>query len=95
MQSLAQALVNAEVTETSNNTLLQELQEARAAVTRLSAHHARSLGWETRLKNTLHERDDLQQERDSLLSQARVADQRMNVLKDKCCASFVHADDLR
>jgi hypothetical protein len=27
----------------------------------------------------------MQQERDSLVTQARVADQRMNVLKDKCC----------
>lgn len=84
-QSLAQALVNAEVTEAANNTLLQELQDARSAVTRLSAHHARSLGWEARLKTALHERDDLQQERDALLAQARTAETRTNVLKDKCC----------
>jgi hypothetical protein len=84
-QSLAQALVNAEVTEASNQTLLQELQEARTTVTRLSSHHARSLGWEMRLRNVLQERDDLQQERDSLLAKARISDQRTGVLKDKCC----------
>jgi hypothetical protein len=74
------------VTEASNNTLLQELQEARSTVARLSAHHARSLGWEARLKTALHERDDMQQERDALLAQARVAESRTGVLKDKCCA---------
>lgn len=80
-------MVNAEVTESSNGTLLRELEDARMTIARLSAHHARSVGWETRLKGIIQERDDLQQERDQQVVKARAADQRVTALNDKCCTS--------
>lgn len=78
-----QALVNSEVTEVSNKTILQELQDARDTITRLTAHHARSIGWDTRLSAALKERDDMQQERDAETHRARLAESRFAVLKDK------------
>ncbi|KAG6896187.1 hypothetical protein C0992_009810 [Termitomyces sp. T32_za158] len=44
---LNQALVNNEVAEVSTNTIMQELHEARSTISRLTAQHARSVGWET------------------------------------------------
>ncbi|KAF7775677.1 hypothetical protein Agabi119p4_4070 [Agaricus bisporus var. burnettii] len=80
---LNQAIVNNEVTEVSNKTLLQELNDARATISRLTAHHARSIGWDTRLTAALRERDDMQQERDSESHRARLAESRFEALKDK------------
>ncbi|PPQ95877.1 hypothetical protein CVT26_015569 [Gymnopilus dilepis] len=80
---LNQALVNNEVTEVSNKTILQELQEARETISRLTAHHARSVGWDTRLSAALKERDDMQQERDSETHRARLAESRFAALKEK------------
>ncbi|KAJ3964231.1 hypothetical protein EV361DRAFT_942574 [Lentinula raphanica] len=80
---LTQALVNNEVTEVSSKTLHQELQEARTMITRLSASHAKSIGWETRLSVAMRERDDMQQERDSESQRARLAESRFAALKDK------------
>jgi hypothetical protein len=83
LQLLNQALVNTEVTEVSNKAILQELQDARATITRLTAHHARSIGWDTRLSAALKERDDMQQERDAETHRARLAESKFAVLKDK------------
>ncbi|TFK24728.1 hypothetical protein FA15DRAFT_756382 [Coprinopsis marcescibilis] len=80
---LNHALVNNEVTEVSNKTLMQELQEAREAISRLTAHNARAMGWDTRLTAALKERDDMQQERDSESHRARLAESRFAALKDK------------
>ncbi|KAJ3788914.1 hypothetical protein GGU10DRAFT_344963 [Lentinula aff. detonsa] len=80
---LTQALVNNEVTEVSSKTLHQELQEARTMISRLSASHAKSIGWETRLSVAMRERDDMQQERDSESQRARLAESRFAALKDK------------
>ncbi|KAF9444449.1 hypothetical protein P691DRAFT_677569 [Macrolepiota fuliginosa MF-IS2] len=80
---LNQVLVNSEVTEVSNKTLLQELHDARTTISRLTAHHARSIGWDTRLTAALKERDDMQQERDSESHRARLAESRFAALKDK------------
>ncbi|KAF5334399.1 hypothetical protein D9611_013522 [Ephemerocybe angulata] len=77
------ALVNNEVTEVSNKTLLQELQEARETISRLTANNARSMGWDNRLTAALKERDDMQQERDSESHRARLAESRFAALKDK------------
>jgi len=81
-------LVNSEVTEVSNKAILQELQDARATITRLTAHHARSIGWDTRLSAALKERDDMQQERDAETHRARLAESRFAVLKDKTGTIF-------
>ncbi|KAK0499537.1 hypothetical protein EDD18DRAFT_1151576 [Armillaria luteobubalina] len=80
---LTQALVNSEVTELSNKTLLQELQEAKTTISRLAAHHARSVGWETRLSSVIKEKDDLQQEREFESQRAKLAESRFSVLKEK------------
>ncbi|KAF9266131.1 hypothetical protein L218DRAFT_897035 [Marasmius fiardii PR-910] len=80
---LTQALVNSEVTEVSNKTILQELQEANLTISRLSSHHARSVGWETRLSAATKERDDMQQERDFESQRARLAESRFVALKER------------
>jgi len=81
---LTQALVNSEVLESSNKAAMQELQEARSNVSRLTAQSARSAGWENRLAVALQEKDDMQQERDSAVQRARLAESRISTLKEKC-----------
>ncbi len=83
IQRLNQALVNNEVTEVSNKTILNELREARETISRLTAHHARSVGWDTRLSAAMKERDDMQQERDGETHRARFAESRFAALKEK------------
>ena len=82
-QRLNQALVNNEVAEVSNKTVLHELQEARATIVRLTAHHARSIGWDTRLMAVIQERDDMQQERDIEAQKASQAESRIASLKTR------------
>ncbi len=78
--------MNTEVTEVSNKTLLQELHDAQATISRLTAHQARSIGWDSRLTAALKDRDDMQQERDSESHRARLAESRFAALKDKTSA---------
>ncbi|KAH7931341.1 hypothetical protein BV22DRAFT_998573 [Leucogyrophana mollusca] len=80
---LTQALVNNEVSEASNKTTLHELEEARTAVTRLTAHHARAVGLDSRLTAVLQDNDDLRQERDSQTQRAKLAEARLAALKDR------------
>lgn len=83
VQRLTQALLNNEVTEVSNKSLLHELEEARSAVLRLSAHHARIVGLDTRLSALLQENDDIRQERDSQTQRAKLAEAHLAALKDR------------
>ena len=78
-----QALINNEVAEAASKTVLDELQEARTTISRLTASHARSVGWENRLSATLKEKDDIQQERDSESNRAKLAESRLAAMKDK------------
>ncbi|KAJ6560173.1 hypothetical protein B0H19DRAFT_1376004 [Mycena capillaripes] len=80
---LTQALVNSEVTEVSNKTILQELAEAKATISRLTTSHGRSVGWDTRLSTAMKEKDDMQQERDSESQRARLAEARFAALKER------------
>lgn len=80
---LNQALVNAEVTEATNKSLLEEVDDARATISRLTGHHARSLGWESKVATAQRERDDMQQERDGESQRARLAESRFAALKEK------------
>ncbi|KAG6919755.1 hypothetical protein DXG01_001589 [Tephrocybe rancida] len=80
---LNQALVNNEVTEASTKTIMQELHQARATISRLTAQHARSVGWETRLSTAIREKDDMQQERDGESNRAKLAESRFVAMKDK------------
>ncbi|KAG6877668.1 hypothetical protein C0993_005167 [Termitomyces sp. T159_Od127] len=80
---LNQALVNNEIAEMSTNTIMQELHEARSTISRLTAQHARSVGWETRLSAAIQEKDDMQQERDGESNRAKRAESRLATMKDK------------
>lgn len=77
-------MLNSEVAESSNKTMALELQEVRNAVSRLSTEHARSVGWETRMRNLMQERDDLQQERDNEAQKVKMMEARLAALNDKC-----------
>lgn len=92
LQRLNQALINNEVTEASSKIILNELQEARATISRLTANHARSVGLENRLSAALKEKDDMQQERDSESNKAKLAESRFAAMKDKTglTPSFLH-----
>ncbi|PFH47125.1 hypothetical protein AMATHDRAFT_7055 [Amanita thiersii Skay4041] len=80
---LNQALINNEVSEVSTKSILQELEEARTTISRLTANQARSAGWDVRLSAALKERDDIQQERDAESQRARLAESRFAALKEK------------
>ncbi|KAJ7682031.1 hypothetical protein DFH06DRAFT_1388202 [Mycena polygramma] len=80
---LTQALVNNEVTEVSNKTILAELAEAKTTISRLTTSHARSVGWDTRLSAAMKEKDDMQQERDGESQRARLAESRFAALKER------------
>ena len=67
--------------------MLQELEDARASVSRLAAHHARAVGLDARLMTVMRERDDLQQERDSEAQRAKLAESRTATLKERTCKS--------
>lgn len=54
-------------------------------ISRLSANHAKSIGWETRLNVINKEKDDIQQERDFESQRARLAESRFAALKEKSC----------
>lgn len=90
IQRLNQALVNMEVTEASSKTILHELQEARTTISRLTANCARSIGLENRLSAALQEKDDMQQERDSELSRAKLAESRLTTMKDSTGFDHIH-----
>ncbi|KDQ64123.1 hypothetical protein JAAARDRAFT_201523 [Jaapia argillacea MUCL 33604] len=81
---LAQALLTTEVLESSNKSNLQDLDEARTSISRMSAQHAKSIGWDTRLSTVMQERDDYHQERDSESHRARMAEVRLAALKETC-----------
>lgn len=53
---------------------------------RLSAHHARTIGLDTRLMAAMREKDDMQQERDSETQRARIAESRISALKERTSA---------
>ncbi|KAG8935018.1 hypothetical protein FRC01_010523 [Tulasnella sp. 417] len=71
---LTQADLNLQVADASNRTLLNELQDTRSAMTRMTTQNARSVGWETRLTNVMQERDDTAQELDAERQRARTAE---------------------
>lgn len=76
-------LVNNEVSEASNKVVLQELQDTRSNLSRLTTQHAKCVGLESRLARVTAEKEDLQQERDSASQRARVAEARIVSLRDR------------
>lgn len=76
-------LVNNEVSEASNKVILQELQDTRSNLSRLTTQHTKCVGLESRLSRVTTEKEDLQQERDSSNQRARVAEARIVSLRDR------------
>ena len=89
----AQTRLNLDIAESSNRVLLQEVQEERAANSRLSTQLARSAAWEERLNVLTLERDDLIQERDAESARSRALESKMAALTVKCC-KFVRVPEL-
>lgn len=75
--------MNSEVCEASNKVVLQELQETRSSLSRLTTQHTKCVGIESRLARVTMEKEDLQQERDSANQRARVAEARIVSLRDR------------
>ena len=75
--------MNSEVSEASNKVVLQELQETRSNLSRLTTQHTKCVGIESRLARVTMEKEDLQQERDSANQRARVAEARIVALRDR------------
>ena len=75
--------MNSEVSEASNKVVLQELQETRSNLSRLTTQHTKCVGIESRLARVTMEKEDLQQERDSANQKARVAEARVVALRDR------------
>ena len=76
-------LVNNEVSEASNKVVLQELQDTRSNLSRLTTQHTKCVGLESRLSRVTVEKEDLQQETDSSNQRARVAEARIVSLRDR------------
>ncbi len=89
--------MHTEVSETSKKALIQELDEARNDVARLSSHTARAVGLENRLAMALQEKDDLKQELDSATQRARTTESRVISYREKCGQSphTIHARTVR
>lgn len=56
----------------------------RDSFSHLSTEHARSVGWEARLRQAMQERDDFHQERDNAAQKLRAAEAKSISLGDKC-----------
>ena len=69
--------MHTEMGEALKKALLQELEEARTDVARLSSQNARAVGLENRLAMALQEKDDLKQELDSATQRARMTESRI------------------
>ena len=75
--------MNNEVSEASNKVVIQELQDTRSNLNRLTTQHAKCAGLESRLTRATMEKEDTQQERDSANQRARVAEARIVSLRDR------------
>ncbi|KAI6135098.1 hypothetical protein EV401DRAFT_2250204 [Pisolithus croceorrhizus] len=80
---LTQALLNNEVSEASNKNVLHELEEARSTVSKLTAHHARSVALDAKLSTVLQENDDIRQECDCQAQRAKLAEARLAAFSDR------------
>ena len=88
-QRLNQSLLDHELKDSSHKTLLQELEETQVSVSRLTAHHARAVGLDTRLTAVMREKEDLQQERDCESQRAKIAEMRIAVLQERTSEPIV------
>lgn len=89
LQKLNAALLNAEISESSKKSILQELEEAKEAISRLTVNSAKSAGWEARLNTITQEKDDLRQELDAERQRSKASEAHVSVLKERCCTSYL------
>lgn len=68
---------------------MQELEDAKTSVSRLTLLQAKSAGWEVRLNNATQERDDLRQEIDIERQRTRSGEGHITVLKERCGMSQI------
>jgi hypothetical protein len=95
IQRLTRAMIDNEIAEASNKRALEELEEARDAISRLTAHHARSVGLESRLNTVNQEMGDVKQERDSQAQRAKLAELRIEALNEKLSESISRESHLQ
>ncbi|KAF8592253.1 hypothetical protein K439DRAFT_1524670 [Ramaria rubella] len=81
---LTELHIKHELSEAATRTLTRELHDARAALSRLTAQHARAVGWEIRLAQQTQAREDMRQERDSEAQRARIAESKAAAFVEKC-----------
>ncbi|KAI0796277.1 hypothetical protein BC629DRAFT_1504292 [Irpex lacteus] len=91
----SQALVNSEAADLAHQKVLAELKEAKEKIAQLSAQNARLTGVDKRLTRALEEKDDIQQECNSATQRAKVAETRMNSLKERCAKLQAQVGRLR
>ena len=60
------------------------LQEARTTISRLSAHNARSVGWEMHITQQMEEKQDMWQERDSKCHRTKLAEPEVAAFVNRC-----------
>ncbi|KAG8987492.1 hypothetical protein FRB93_004519 [Tulasnella sp. JGI-2019a] len=85
------AEVNLEIADSSNRTLLKELQETRSSIGRLTARNTILVGQETKLAELIQERDDLIQERDAETTRAKNAESKLASLESRSSELEAHA----
>lgn len=85
VQRLGAALMSHDVADSSNKSLLQELDSARSVIERLSTQNARSAGWELKLETVTQHNEDLRQELESEAHRSRAAEMRVSSLMERCC----------
>lgn len=85
---MAQAEVNLEIADSSNRTLLKELQETRSNATRLTARNALLVGVETNIAQLMQERDDLIQEKNAEALRAKNAESKLVSAELRACMYF-------
>ncbi|KAH7091718.1 hypothetical protein BKA62DRAFT_751720 [Auriculariales sp. MPI-PUGE-AT-0066] len=81
---LGHALVSHDVSDVSNKALLQELDNARAVIERLSTQNARSAGWDLKLAAAVQEMDDTRAELDSERMRNRVLEAKAHAASERC-----------
>lgn len=77
-KQLAQAQLNLEAADVANRTLTKELQESQVNVSRLSAAHARGVGFEAKLRTAEQEREDFRREVTEANNKAKVWEAKAN-----------------
>ncbi|CAE6442287.1 unnamed protein product [Rhizoctonia solani] len=83
-KQLTQAQLNLEAADAANRTLAKEVQDSRANISRLSAAHARGVGFEAKLRTAEQEREDLRREVTEANNKAKTWEAKANEASARC-----------